>query len=132
MQIWLARSVKSLRVERGTCSCCWNTLREKSYDFCRKSWVTLLKQKSNVEARLKEWKALVEPKSGDKLLNFKTINTGEFKLNRLLQWLKLMRVKQEFTPPRSPQNNGVAERMNKTLQNEARSMMQHLGLGGGS
>lgn len=29
-------------------------------DFSRKSWVILLRQKSDVEAKLEEWKALVE------------------------------------------------------------------------
>ena len=32
---------------------------------------------------------------------------------------------QELTPPRSPQSNRVAERMNQTFQDEARAMMQH-------
>ena len=34
-------------------------------EFSRKSWVILLKQKSDVEARLKAWKALVENESGE-------------------------------------------------------------------
>ena len=33
-------------------------------DFSRKSWVILLKQKLDGEARLKEWKALVEAECG--------------------------------------------------------------------
>ena len=37
-------------------------------DFSRKSWVVLLKNKNDVESRLKEWKALVENESGEKML----------------------------------------------------------------
>ena len=47
-------------------------------DFSRKSWVILLKQKSDVDARLKGWKALVENESGEKLGKFRTDNGGEF------------------------------------------------------
>lgn len=39
-------------------------------DLSRKSWVILLKQKSFAEARLKEWKALVEVESGEKMDEF--------------------------------------------------------------
>ena len=42
--------------------------------FFRKSWVILLKFNSDVDARLKEWKALVEAESGEKLLRFRTDN----------------------------------------------------------
>ena len=101
-------------------------------DFSRKSWVILLKQKSDVEARLKEWKALVENESGESMVKFRTDNGGEFCSKSLSDWLKLKGVKHETTPPRTPQSNGVAERMNRTLQERARSMMHHAGLGGGS
>ena len=101
-------------------------------DFSRKSWVILLKQKSDVDARLKEWKALVENESGEKLGKFRTDNGGEFCGVALSTWLREKGVKHETTPPSSPQSNGVAERMNRTLQDRARSMMLHAGLGGGS
>jgi len=101
-------------------------------DFSRRSWVILLKNKSDVESRLKEWKAMVENESGEKLVKFRTDNGGEFCGNSLSEWLSMKGVKHELTPPRSPQSNGVAERMNRTLQDRARSMMHHSGLGGGS
>ena len=39
--------------------------------------------KSDVEAKLKEWKALVETKSGEKLCKFKLDNGGAFCRNSL-------------------------------------------------
>ena len=47
-------------------------------DFSRKSWVILLKNKNDVESRLKEWKALVENECGEKMGRFRTDNGGEF------------------------------------------------------
>ena len=58
-------------------------------DISRKSWVILLKQKLDVEARLGEWKVLVEAKSGEKLQRFRTNNGGEFKSSSLKEKLKL-------------------------------------------
>ena len=37
-------------------------------------------------------------------------------------------IKREFTVPRTPQQNGVAERMNRTITERARSMRLHSGL----
>ena len=101
-------------------------------DFSRKSWVMLLKNKAEAAGRLKEWKAVVENERGLKLVSLRTDNGGEFTSAALRTWLKEKGVSQQFTPPRTPQANGVAERMNRTLQEIARSMMQDTGLGGGS
>ena len=101
-------------------------------DFSRNSWVILLKNKGEAGDRLKEWKALVDNERGLKLGRFRTDNGGEFTSIALRTWLKEKEVSQEFTPPRTPQANGVAERMNRTLQNMARSMLQDTGLGRGS
>ena len=101
-------------------------------DHNRKSWVMLLKNKVETGDRLKEWKALVENERGLKLGRLRTNNGGEFTSAALRTWLKEKGVSQEFTPPRTPQVNGVAKRMNRTLQEMARSMMQSTRLGGGS
>ena len=92
----------------------------------------LLKNKAEAGDRLKEWKAVVDNERGLKLGSLQTNNGGEFTSATLRTWLKEKGVSQEFTPPRTPQANGVAERMNRTLQEMARSMMQATGLGGGS
>ena len=42
--------------------------------FFQKSWVILLKQKPDVEAKLKEWMAVVETESGEKMGKFKSNN----------------------------------------------------------
>ena len=101
-------------------------------DFGKKSWVMLLKNKAEAGDRLKEWKALVKNEKGLNLGRLRTDNGGESKSVALRNWLKEKGVNQEFTPPRTPQANGVAERMNRTLQEMARSMMQDTRLGGGS
>ena len=98
-------------------------------DCKRKSWVMLLKNKAETRDRLKEWKALVENERGLKLGRIRKSNGGEFTSAALCTWLKEKGVNQEFTPPWTPQANGVAERMNRTLQGMARSMMLSTRLG---
>ena len=82
--------------------------------------------------RHKEWKGLPENVSGHRLTRLRTDNGGEFTSTELRTWLKEKGVTQEFTPPRTSQANGVAERLNRTLQEMARSMMQSTGLKGGA
>ena len=68
----------------------------------------LLKQKSDVEVRLKDWEALVDIESGEKLCKFRSGNGGKFCSNSLCASLKLKGVKHETTPTRPPQSNVVA------------------------
>ncbi|KAE8683276.1 TMV resistance protein N-like [Hibiscus syriacus] len=70
-------------------------------DFSRKTWVYFLKQKSEVFEVFKKFKAAVERESGRKI--------------------KAMR---SDRVPRSPQQNGVAERKNRTILDMARSMLK--------
>nr|GEX79209.1 hypothetical protein [Tanacetum cinerariifolium] len=50
-------------------------------------------------------------------------NGTEFKNSYLNQFYKLKGIKMEFSVPRAPQQNGIAERKNKTLIEAARSML---------
>nr|GFD04895.1 ribonuclease H-like domain-containing protein [Tanacetum cinerariifolium] len=50
-------------------------------------------------------------------------NGTEFKNSDLYQFCGLKGVKREFSVPRTPQQNGVAERKNRTLIEAARTML---------
>ena len=58
-------------------------------------------------------------------------NGGEYINGELEAWLRGHGVLHETIPARCPQSNGVAERMNRTVQDRARSMLIGAGLGGG-
>ena len=49
--------------------------------------------------------------------------SGEFKT-----YLKSKGIRHELTVPHTPEQNGVAERMNRTLMESPRSMIAHVGL----
>ena len=53
---------------------------------------------------------------------------GEYRLGEFMDFCKHHGIVQQFTVPHTPQQNGVAERKNKTLVECARSMIQGKGL----
>ena len=100
-------------------------------DFSRKSWTMPLKKKSDTKVALKEWIAVHENEVGRKLKVIRSDNGGEFIDASFETWLRMRGINHQTIPARSPQSNGVAERMNRTLQDRARSMLVGAGLGGG-
>ena len=58
----------------------------------------------------------------------RTDNGGEFCSNNFDTFCKYCGIKREKTNSHSPQQNGVAERMNTTLMEKARSMLSGVGL----
>ena len=100
-------------------------------DFSRKSWTLPLKKKSDTKVSLKEWIAVHENEVGRKVKAMRSDNGGEYIDESLETWLREHGISHQTIPARSPQSNGVAERMNRTLQDRARSMLVGAGLGGG-
>ena len=92
-------------------------------DYSRYIWVYILKNKSDVFAHFKEWKALVEKSTEQKLKTIRTDNGGEYLSNEFQSYLKTEGVKHERTVPKNPEQNGVAERLNRTLVEAARTML---------
>jgi transposase InsO family protein len=92
-------------------------------DKSRYSWVYPLKTKDQVFDRFLEWKALVEKSSGKRLKTLRSDNGGEYTSKRFNDYLKAEGIRHEFTIPKTPEQNGVAERLNRTLVESARSML---------
>ena len=92
-------------------------------DYTRYVWMYILKSKNQVFEKFVEWKALVETSSGRKLKTLRTDNGGEYTSAEFTMYLKKEGVRHEFTVPKTPQQNGVAERMNRTLVEAVRSML---------
>eukprot|EP01018_Ginkgo_biloba_P029039 Gb_03181 [translate_table: standard] len=86
-----------------------------------------MRQKSEVFNKIKEFKALVENQTNKKIKMLRTDNGGEFCSREFEQFCKSGIVKQKTTPY-MPQQNGVTERMNRTLLKRSRSMLSGAGL----
>ena len=83
----------------------------------------VLKKKGEVLQRFQEWKALVEKSSGRKVKTLRSDNGGEFTSTEFTSYLVKEGIHHELTTPHTPQQNGVAERLNRTLIESVRTML---------
>lgn len=97
-------------------------------DFSNYTWIYVLKKKSDVFAVFRRWKALVENYAGESVGTLRTDNGGEYLSTEFQQYLKTQGIRHERTIPKTPEQNGKAERLNRTLLESARSMLSDSGL----
>ena len=97
-------------------------------DYSRCCDVYFLKSKSEVFGKFKEFEASVTNESDRSIGTLRTDNGGEYLSGEFKEYLKSKGIRHELTVPHSPQQNGVAERMNRTLIESARTMIAHAGL----
>ena len=93
-------------------------------DFTRKTWVYFLKYKSDMFENFCNFKALVENQSGQHIKVLRTDRGGEYISKYFLSFCRENGIHKEFTTRYTPQQNGVAERKNRTIMDMARSMMK--------
>ena len=71
---------------------------------------------------------MVETKTGLKVKCFRSDNGGEYIDGGFSEYCAAQGIKMEKTIPGTPQQNSVAERMNRILNERARSMRLQVGL----
>ncbi|GJX23727.1 retrovirus-related pol polyprotein from transposon TNT 1-94 [Tanacetum coccineum] len=98
-------------------------------DYSRRCWVYPIKKKSDVFEVFKVYKARVELDSGTKIKCLRTDNGGEYIGDEFDLFCRQDGIKRRFTTAYTPQQNGVAERMNRTLLERARTMLETASLG---
>jgi transposase InsO family protein len=92
-------------------------------DYSRKTWVYFLKSKDEVFGKFKEFKALIENLSKRKIKILRSDNGGEYTSKEFINFYKDVKIKRELTTPYNPQQNGVAERKNRTIMEEVNTMI---------
>ena len=96
------------------------------HDKTRYTWVYFLKTKDEVFSKFLEWKAKVEKSLGKEVKVLRTDNGGEYTSRDFEAYMKKEGIRHEVTIPKTPEQNGVAERMNRTLVEMTRSMLQDM------
>jgi len=71
---------------------------------------------------------MVENETDLKIKKLRTDNGGEYEDTKVKKFCYEHMTRMERTVPGTPQHNGVAERMNRTLTERARSLRVQLGL----
>ena len=93
-----------------------------------KVWIRFLRSKDEVYENISEWKVLVETQTGKKIKCMRTDNGLEFCNNLMDKMCKEAGIRRHMTCTYTPQQNGVAERMNKTIADKVRCMLAEAGL----
>src|ERR1044072_4585693 len=88
-------------------------------DYSRRLWVYPI---------VKESKAQVELETGKRIKCLRTDTGGEYPDGDFMTFCKQEGIKRQFTVAHTPQQNGVAERMNRTLLERTRAMLRTAGL----
>nr|GEX84446.1 ribonuclease H-like domain-containing protein [Tanacetum cinerariifolium] len=107
----------------------FKSLNKESYclfitdDYSRFTWVFFLATKDETSPILKTFITGLENQLSLKVKEIRSYNGTEFKNSDLNQFCELKGIKREFSVPRTPQQNVIAERKNRTLIKAARTMM---------
>jgi transposase InsO family protein len=92
-------------------------------DFFRFTWVFFLQDKSETQGTLKRFLRRAQNEFELKVKKIRSDNGSEFKNLQVEEFLEEEGIKHEFSAPYTPQQNGVAERKNRTLIDMARTML---------
>ena len=92
-------------------------------DQSRYGYVYLMKHKSDSFEMFKRFRSEVEKQTGKSIKTLRSDRGGEYLSSEFLTYLGENGILSQWTPPGTPQHNGVSERRNRTLLDMVRSMM---------
>ena len=100
-------------------------------DYTRHKWIYFLTTKSDTFSQFKNFHALVRNYHKGSLRAIRTDRGGEFLSQEFTQYLEKQGIHHNLTVPNTPQQNGVAERANRTIAEAARAMLYGAGMSHG-
>ncbi|KAJ9535705.1 LOW QUALITY PROTEIN: hypothetical protein OSB04_un001143 [Centaurea solstitialis] len=92
-------------------------------DFSRFTWVYFLKTKDETSGLIKSFVTRVENQTNLKVKVIRSDNGTEFKNSDINSFCDEKGIEKQYSAPRTPQHNGVAERRNRTLIEAARCLL---------
>ena len=92
-------------------------------DFSRWTWVKFLKHKDESYSVFADFCNQVQNEKDFKIVKVRSDHGGEFENKFFEKYFSENGILHDFSCPRTPQQNGVVERKNRTLQEMARTMI---------
>lgn len=92
-------------------------------DHSRKCWTYFLAEKSEALNVFKEFKTTVEREAGVLLVCLRSDRGGEYNSKAFQAYCTETGIKRQLTAAYTPQQNGIAERKNRSLMNMVRCML---------
>ena len=93
------------------------------YDYTRMTTVCFLRNKSEAFENFKIYKEMVENEMDSRIKCLISDNGGEFTSKEFMDYCSSHGIKKQFFVARTPQQYGVVERKNMTVQDMARTML---------
>ncbi|SCV73495.1 BQ2448_7421 [Microbotryum intermedium] len=84
-------------------------------DYSHKLWIYAIGHKSKVFGVFKTWLAEVELETGVTLKVLRTDNGGEYRSRAFTEFCKARGTRRQYSIPHTPQQNGRAERVNRSI-----------------
>ena len=94
-------------------------------DYKRYVTVYFLKSKSEVLSKFEQYVNMVENATGQRVQHLLTDNGGEYVSQNFRKFCASKGIFHQFTNPYTPEQNGILERLNRTLTESAKSMIFH-------
>ena len=90
-------------------------------DLTRKSWIFCLKTRSDIYEKINVWLAEIKLKTDEGAAAFRSDNAKEYR--RLEEAVRSREIKMKYTTAYTSEENGVAEKYNRTIIQMARAML---------
>jgi hypothetical protein len=97
-------------------------------EYSRKTWLYLLKTNDTVFRKFQEFKEEIENLTNKKIKTLRTDNGGEYTSKEFIAFCKLAGIRRELTILHNPQQNGVAERKNRSIEETVKALLNDQGL----
>nr|KYP69055.1 Retrovirus-related Pol polyprotein from transposon TNT 1-94 [Cajanus cajan] len=94
-------------------------------DYSRMTWIFIMKHKNQAFKCFKEWKILMEKQTSKMVKRLRTDNGLEFGSKEFNDFCKAEGIARQYSVRNTPQQNGVVERMNRTLLERARCLLSN-------
>jgi len=92
-------------------------------DFSRFTWTLFLAAKNETFYAFKKLTKVLENEKGSKIVSLRSDHGGDFQNEKFEHFCEKHGIKHNFSAPRTPKQNGVIERKNKSLEELARTML---------
>ena len=94
-------------------------------DCTRRTWIVPLAQKSGTLSAFKAFQSTVEKQTGRVIRTLRSDNGGEYESREFTEHLQRSGIVHQRSAPYTPQQNGVAERSNRSIVEIARTLLHH-------
>jgi len=97
-------------------------------DFSRFTWALFLESKSDAFSAFKKLARRLQNTKNNNIGSIRSDHGGEFQNEKFSKFCEKMGILHNFSAPRTPQQNGVMERKNRSLEELARTMLSESSL----